>query len=309
MTHPILVFTHIPKTGGQTIVYLLRRHFGLAGLTVRAHGGPAFYRPQDLRADLRIMPVSPRCLDSHSIRPCVDFQEFEHRLVWFTMLREPVQRYISQYLYNYEVRGERFDVLHFIRHRPDKANRQVGHLAGTHDLEAAKGHLRRMAWVGLMERFDESLLLMRDRLGIEGMDLRYGQPRNVGDQRRRMLDREEVRATFDRHRDEVISQNKLDLELYEFAQYEIWPQQVVEYGEPRLARHLKTEFCGQAPRVRHTMRLSVNFAFRNLVYKPWCGLTAHLASYSAPPLQSDHPRPEGLRPVRNTQSSEGPSAS
>ncbi|MGH8508442.1 MAG: hypothetical protein ACREVH_06970 [Gammaproteobacteria bacterium] len=227
--------------------------------------------------------------------------------MWFTMLREPIQRYISQYLYNYEVMGERFDVLHFIRHRPVMANRQVRLLAGTRDLEAAKGHLRRMVWVGLMERFDESLLLMRDRLDIEGMDLRYGQPRNVGDQRRRMLDREEVRATFDRHRDEVIAQNKLDLDLYKFAQYEIWPQQVVEYGEPRLARHLKTELCGQAPRVRHTMRLSVNFAFRNLVYKPWVRVDRSLRSYSPPPLRTDHPRPGGLRPVRNTQTSEGSS--
>jgi hypothetical protein len=203
------------------------------------------------------------------IRPCIDFQEFEDRLKWFTMLREPIQRYISQYLYNYEVMGERFDVLHFIRHRPDKPNRQVGLLTGTDDLDAAKGHLRRMAWVGLMERFDESLLLMRERLGIGGLDLRYGRPRNVGDKRRWMLDRTEVRATFERHRDEVLEQNKLDLELYEFARNEIWPQQVADYGEARLARDLKTEFDGEAPRVKHAMRLGVNFAFRNLVYKPW----------------------------------------
>lgn len=286
LTHPILVFTHIPKTGGQTIVHLLRRHFGLGELSVRARGRPDFYRPQDLRADLRMMPVSPRCLHSHSIRPCVDFQEFEHRLVWFTMLRDPIQRYISQYLYNYEVMGERFDVLHFIRHRPDKPNRQVGLLAGTDDLKAAKGHLRRMAWVGLMERFDESLVLMRERLGLEGMDLRYGQPRNVGDRRRRTLDRQEVRATFDRHRDEVIAHNKLDLELYEFARNEIWPQQIAEYGEARLARHLKTEFCGQASRAPYVMRLSVNFAFRNLVYKPWLRVDRSLFSYSPPPLRS-----------------------
>jgi hypothetical protein len=36
MRPPILVFTHIPKAGGQTIVYLLRRHFGLRELSVRA---------------------------------------------------------------------------------------------------------------------------------------------------------------------------------------------------------------------------------------------------------------------------------
>jgi hypothetical protein len=233
-----------------------------------------------------VTPVTLRLLDSHSLRPCVDFEDFEHRLVWFTMLREPVQRYISQYLYNYEVMGERFDVSHFIRHRPDKPNRQVRILAGTADLDAAKGYLRRMACVGLMERFDESLLQMRDRLDIAGMDLRYGRPRNVGSHRRNILDREQVRATFDRYRDEVIEQNKLDLELYEFARNEIWPQQVADYGGARLAKHLRTEFAGEAPRFPHALRLIVNSAFRNLVYKPWVRVDRSLFRYSPPPMRS-----------------------
>ena len=117
-------------------------------------GFPEFYRPRDLRLDLRLAPIRLRCLHGHALRPCVNFEEFEERLVWCTVLREPIQRYISQYLYNYEVMGERFDVLHFIRHRPDKPNRQVRMLAGADDLHSAICHVRRMACVGLTERLN-----------------------------------------------------------------------------------------------------------------------------------------------------------
>jgi hypothetical protein len=128
----------------------------------------------------------------------VDFEEFEERLVWFTVLRDPIRRYISHYVYNYEVLGERFDVLHFIRHRPDKPNRQVRMLAGTEDLASAIRHVRRMACVGFTERLQESLLLARERLGLDGLDLRDSRPRNVGEGRRPVLDRDAVRAAFER---------------------------------------------------------------------------------------------------------------
>ena len=215
----------------------------------------------------------------------MNFEEFEERLVWCTVLREPIQRYISQYLYNYEVMGERFDVLHFIRHRPDKPNRQVRMLAGADDLHSAICHVRRMACVGLTERLDESLLLMRERLGLDGLDLRGSRSRNVAGERRPLLDRSTVRAEFERHRDEVVECNKLDLQLYEFVRNEIWPQQIAEYGKDRLAGHLATEFSAAKPRLRPRLRLGANVTFRNLVYKPWHRLDRSLSGYAPPPLR------------------------
>jgi hypothetical protein len=287
-TDSIIAFAHIPKTAGITITHLLRRHFGLRALNVFARGRPDFYRPRDLRLDLRMMPMSLRCLHSHSLRPCVDFEEFEERLVWFTVLRDPIRRYISQYIYNYEVMGERFDVLHFIRHRPDKPNRQVRMLAGDDDLDSAIRHVRRMACVGLTERLDESLLFMRERLGLDGLDLHDSRARNVGEERSPLLDRAAVRAEFERHHDEVVECNKLDLQLYEFVRREIWPQQVAEYGKDRLAGHLATEFAGGTPRIGTRLRLGANFALRNLVYKPWLRLDRSLSSYAPPPLRVTH---------------------
>jgi hypothetical protein len=215
----------------------------------------------------------------------VDFEEFEERLVWCTILRDPIQRYISQYLYNYEVMGERFDVVHFIRNRPDKPNRQVRMLAGTDDLRSAIRQVRRMASVGLTERLNESLLLMRERLGLNGLDLHANRPRNVGNERHAMLDHAAVRAEFERHREEVVECNRLDLQLYEFVREEIWPSQIAEYGEERLRRHLATEFSAGTPRLGLRLRLGANYTFRNLVYKPWHRLDRSLSGYAPPPLR------------------------
>jgi hypothetical protein len=283
-TDSIIAFAHIPKTAGITVAHLFRRHFGLRALNVFARGFPDFYRPRDLRLDLRMMPMKLRCLHGHSLRPCIDFEEFEDRLVWFTVVRDPIRRYISQYIYNYEVMGERFDVLHFIRHRPDKPNKHVRILAGAEDLHSAIRHIRRMAFVGLTERLDESLLLMRERLGLDGLDLRDSRPRNVGEERRPLLDRNVVRVEFERYRDEVVECNRLDLQLYEFVRSEIWPRQIAEYGEDRLARHVATGFAG-IPGIGSRLRLGANFALRNLVYKPWLRLDRSLSSYSPPPLR------------------------
>jgi hypothetical protein len=58
----IIAFAHIPKTAGITVAHLFRRHFGLRVLNVLARGRPDFYRPRDLRLNLRMAPIRPRCL-------------------------------------------------------------------------------------------------------------------------------------------------------------------------------------------------------------------------------------------------------
>jgi hypothetical protein len=90
-----------------------------------------------------------------------------------------------------------------------------------------------------------------------------------------LLDRAAVRAEFERHHDEVVQCNKLDLEFYEFVLREMWPRQVVEYGKDRRAGHVATAFADGKPSIRSRLRLGANFALRNLVYSPGCGWTVH----------------------------------
>ena len=266
----------IEKTGSVTLGYLLRRHFGWRHIDV-AFRQPdpllhIIYTPRDLRIDLRLYPFA-QSLAGHSLRPFVDFEEFESRLVWCTVLRDPVSRYISHYQYMVKTYGQQVgDFRAWLRRpRPRRLhNWQVRKLAGNEDLEAAKQILAaRFRCVGLLEHFHQSLLIICDRLGLKGFNVRYSRPLNVAKEnelRRQIMER------FDEYRNEIMENNELDTELYAFVLKEIWPKQVAEYGEERLENDIKVEFQGGSSTVVERWRWSKGFVYRNLVYKPFVWL-------------------------------------
>ena len=98
----ILVFSHIPKTAGTTLNYLLRRRFGmnLLAAKVRKDSGDIAYRPVDLKMDLAIYRHC-QCLSGHGLKPYVNFQEFQDKLRWFTFVRRPADRFLSLYIHQF----------------------------------------------------------------------------------------------------------------------------------------------------------------------------------------------------------------
>jgi len=280
MTRPgcssgLIAFCHIPKTAGVSLTHLVRRYFGLRHIDVQ-HRKVYLYKPRDLRLDLKLYPFA-RSLAGHPLRPYVDFQEFQGRIRWYTILREPVSRYLSQYAYEVEHLGETQDFESWnTRDLRGRVNRQVRYLTGADDFEAAKQILNeRFAFVGLMERFDESLLLLRRRLGLGGFRVDYKRAMNTASARKGRILRQ-VKDDFDRYRDVVMANNELDLKLYEFVKDEIWPKQVADYGQERLALDLAGEFPRKGSTFIERCRWFSGFAYRNVVYKPFACLDRKL---------------------------------
>ncbi|MDP9178578.1 MAG: sulfotransferase family protein [Gemmatimonadota bacterium] len=99
-------FCHIPKTAGLTVELLLKRHFGMrhpGGLAVTPRRGLG-YDAADMRAALSLRP-NVASLSGHGLRPFVDYAEMDDRLVWYTILRDPIRRCISNY--QHQVEGSR----------------------------------------------------------------------------------------------------------------------------------------------------------------------------------------------------------
>lgn len=153
---------------------------------------------------------------------------------YFTMLREPVARVLSHFGFS-------------TRHPPSlsediathvEANLQTRLLAGPPNeiaslspaerLERAKDNLRACAVVGLTERFDETMLLLKKAYGWR---MPFYERRNIGKHR---LSPAAVPA-------EVIGRieadNSLDKELYAYAR-ELFAAQIREYG-PALKRDVR----------------------------------------------------------------------
>jgi hypothetical protein len=169
-----LIFIHIPKTAGSTLRPIMDRHYprhSICKLDFLPRDLDAFMQtPADTRSRIRV-------LQGHF--PYGLHEQLSVPADYLTLIREPVDRIISMY---YWIRGNEQHVLHrmvrsmsledFAGSGFDIAtNHQTSLISGLKSdqpgaLAVARDHLQnRIAAFGLNERFDESLLLFKKRLG------------------------------------------------------------------------------------------------------------------------------------------------
>ena len=258
----LICFTHIQKAGGTSVEVIMRRHFGLGYMLVDPREG-WIYRPQDLAADLRLNPLA-RHLCGHWLRPFVDFGP-DVDPIWYTMVREPISRFISHYQYHLERMDSSQSFEDFLR-SPIQENVQTWLIAGEQDVDAAKQILEtRFRAVGVLEWFRESMLIVREALELDGLRFRQ-EPRSNPASSLEM--RERLGVLADMYADECLERNRLDIELYRFVREEIFPRQVREYGEARLRREVVGAFPEARLSLAERLRDSSAIAFRRLVQLP-----------------------------------------
>jgi hypothetical protein len=221
------IFIHIPKTAGITLRYILDAQYDRA-----SHYKIDGERIEESVAEFRRLPESEkkhiRVLTGHM--PFGLHEALPQACHYVTLLRDPAERTISHYYFVLR------EPTHYLYHRvtdarmtlgdyllsgvaPELDNGQTRYLSGALDLPfgacnrthlaAAKQNLRRhFAALGLVERFDESLLLIRRRLGWGSV---YYISQNVAPDRARA-------ETLTRYEQAAIERvNALDYELYDYA--------------------------------------------------------------------------------------------
>jgi hypothetical protein len=177
---PLQAFVHIPKTAGTTLSYVMWRQFrrgeaiDLDAPTVQL----ARQRWDGLRPEQR---ERVRCVRGHMPFDPEMLAPKETR--FFTVLRDPVQRIVSEYYFNLtgpkrafysQLIRSRMTLDQFVRSElgAQVHNAQTRMLAGGRTdlnprevLDLAIANLRKMAMVGITERLDATLLLCRAVLG------------------------------------------------------------------------------------------------------------------------------------------------
>lgn len=242
-----VIFLHIGKTAGTTLRQVLRRQFPSSEvMTVRARRRPR----EETLTDFAQLPeaerLRPRLIMGHTV-----FGLHEHvprPSTYVTMLRQPVRLAHSQYRYVLRTPGHRHHVaaqgmsleayvqsglaLEMDNSQTRAICGDVGTPFGACTeamLERAKRNLdEHFAWVGLTERFDESTILLRRTFGWR--DVRYVS-RNVA----------RSRADLSPQQRELLERaNRLDMELYEYAQRVMDARIAAEEGfSEELARFTK----------------------------------------------------------------------
>ena len=251
----MLAHVHVMKTAGQTVREILRQSFLGRHCDLRAVGEVA--TAADLRWALRVYP-GLKSIAGHQVRLYGDLDAVGPPLSYFTFLRDPVTRCVSHFQFGRrngsQATFEGFLACH--------ADHQTRHLAGTSDAQAAIELLEeRRVFVGLMERFNESLVLL-ERWSGEALQLPY-RSQNIAassELKRRLLADERALAR-------IRECHQQDLELYQYVRDVIYPRQLQRFGSELAAEVAELEAALPAPTILSFGRLLAK-AKRDLLYKP-----------------------------------------
>lgn len=259
----MLAFVHIEKTAGQTVIRILRRSFGIWHCDVEPWcKSNDFFSSGDYR-QLRLLYPRLISIAGHKVKPYSDLDQSCQNIHYFTFFRDPVARCASNYQFQIQEMGKSISFEDWIA--IDKyQNLHTRKIAGAVDLEAAIEILEsRFCFVGLVEAFDESLVMLRETVNVNGLDIRY-RPVNVAPDnhiKNALLEDQESR-------EKLIAANEVDLALYDYVKRHIWARQRRSYRGDLGADVAYFKKKKESIIFFHNLNMFLNRLKRNALYKP-----------------------------------------
>lgn len=270
-------FMHIEKTAGSTLTTILRRSFGTRHCDIRLplakrKLGERDVRPcvdeSDLQRAQRLYPQLS-CIAGHNVKPYAGLGTSGDNIRFFTFLRDPAARFLSHYLNRARVyTREAFDA--WVSSIWTQ-NWQTKKIAGVPDADRAIEIMQqRIGFIGLTERFDESLVLMCQWLAEPGFHGEYRRVNQLKEKRRpRDIERERTDTSYlksDYARQRIAEANAEDQKVYDYVTQHVYPRQVSAYRGDLAADVQQLQQRNQAAGRLHEPLWPA--FYRNCVYKP-----------------------------------------
>lgn len=269
MKKQIFGFPHVSKTGGTTILTILRSTFGTAHCDVESWRGKhgKHLSHDGMRKLLKVYPHL-KSVNGHAFRPYENYEEV-CLMRYFVMFREPIARCISEFQHQLERRGRDWSFDHYINHVG--FNNQTRFLCGEPDHKAAIKVIEDKNMVcGVLEKFDESLMIF-NKLVFEGaLNCSYSVKKAAkrNDIRKQLLDDNAALALIEKN-------NAEDIKLYEYITKVRYPLHQEAYGES-----LAGDLANFTPNGFNQTNIFLNRCYRNVLYKP--SLKLHRLMNKAP---------------------------
>jgi hypothetical protein len=259
-------FIHIPKTGGSTVRALLRHSFGASHCDLRApmhkRKSHEWIAAKDFKKALRVYR-QPAGICGHRVAAFNQLETVVPDLRYFTLLRDPVKRCVSRFLHLHRSHVDQCtpDDLKRFCVDPLERNVQTRWLCGSEDAASAISIMdQKLGFVGLTERFDETMVMFHAWLGSADLKVGY-KTINVGKAKPSWPILEDPELA------EVVREaNQADFELHRHAAEHTFAKQVNNYGAGLEADVVRLrENCQHVTKQKEPVwgRLK-----RNCVYKP-----------------------------------------
>jgi len=269
-----LAFVHIEKAAGTTLIHILRRNYFLRYCDVRplSQDSARVFGANDMKKYLRLNPFV-KCIAGHSVVPYGTLASRYPGVRFITVFRNPVSRYISQFQYLTRERAHKFSFREFLDddHYADFQTRKI---VENGDVEQAKKVLmEKFLLVGLVEQFDEFLLMLKKKLSDTKFDPAYSLQNTA-------RDKKYSTDFLDRYHDEIIERNRSDLALYEYVRQEMLQSNRAWYGD-------SLEFDIEHLRAQRTLsavmrlRSGIDFALRKVYIEPVTGVLRRTSALPA----------------------------
>jgi len=229
----MIAFVHINKTAGTNLKYILRRSFGGKHCDARVwpqqkreerEEGKRVLTAEDVRKTKWVYP-GLKSLAGHNITSYSDLHTVPG-LKFYTFLREPISRAISHYEFQKKFNPDIEPIDEWIR-KAHYRNVQCMKICGEENAEKAIEVIRsQYGFVGLQQRYDESLLLLKKWINDPAFDPRH-MSHNVAAKKKdgtSPLDDPATKALLE-------EANAEDTKLYQYVLNEVYPAQVKAYGK------------------------------------------------------------------------------
>ena len=256
-------FVHVRKTGGSTLDTILRQSFGLQHFRLRLGKKRSLHPAATAEEIRRCQRVywQMKSISGHGVVPFSNLDTLNENVRFYTILRDPLHRCASDYQFRVDRGGLKQPFEEWIQ-TGFARNRHVMKLAGVESADAAIEMIeRRIGFVALMERFDESLLLWKQWLDDDKLDIRYSRKNGA---KHSGIKRELL--SNPRQRELLQEANEEDQKLYDYVRRNVYRRQVVAYNGS-LERDVREFVANNYPRPVFPRQL-VSTAVRECVYKP-----------------------------------------
>jgi len=171
------------------------------------------YSKKFLKIDKTINPFL-ECIGGHAVCPYLNLEKAVGKIDWFTIFREPIDRFLSHYQYENQYPNPPSIYEWEDQRKAPVKNLQVLYLAGRWDLEAAKQIFEeKINCFGVTSMYEQSLAKINHKLFDGKLYTQNIKKMNISE----FNHKKGIKKNIEKHKDFLEEKNNLDMKLFDFV--------------------------------------------------------------------------------------------